>query len=173
MDLVLFGDEDEAPDYLLNSEDSNKSLNPKVYRDEMGENDVSNEPFSAENEPFHLQKNDSGIFQRIIEGDHDRKLVEAKERRERARRFSSFTSWMPDLHRVWAPKQKGVKPKTDPLRKIPKRKEQQRASYDTVCETPMTRNKRSSPWTGGSDDDSRLADGSQTCGSVSKALFQV
>ncbi|KAJ1426520.1 hypothetical protein SESBI_10264 [Sesbania bispinosa] len=172
MDLLQFPDEDEAPNNLFNSEDSNKSLNIKVYRDEMGENDVSNEPVSAENEPFQLQKNDSGIFQKIIEGDRDKKLIEAKERRERARRFSSFTSWMPDLQRVWAPKQKGMKPKTDLLRKVSKRKDRQRASYDTVCETPMTRNKRSSPWTRGSDDESHLADGSQPNGSVSKALFQ-
>ncbi|XP_061342035.1 uncharacterized protein LOC133288321 [Gastrolobium bilobum] len=164
MDLLLFADEDEAPNSLLNSEDSNKSLNKKVQRDETGENDVSHEPVSAENEPFQLQTNDSGRFQRIIEEDHDQKLVEAKERRERARRFSSFTSWMPDLQRVWAPKQNGMKSKTDPFRKLPKRKERQRANDDTVCETPMTMtgNKRSSRW----------SDGSQKSGSVSKALFQ-
>lgn len=167
MDLLLFADEDEAPNNLLNSEDSTKSLNQKkLYRDEMGENDVSNEPVSAENGPFQLQKNDSGRLKMIIQEDHGRKLIEAKEKREKARRFRSLTTSMPDLQRVWAPKQKGMKLKTGPFRKLPKRKELQRASYDTVCETPMAKNKRSSPWTRGSDDDS------QTCDSVSKTLFQ-
>ncbi|TKY68356.1 hypothetical protein E2542_SST04598 [Spatholobus suberectus] len=107
MNLLLFADED---------------LNKKAYRDEVGENDVSNQTISAENEPFQLQKDGSGRFQRFVDGDHDKKLIEVKERRERARRFSSFTSWMPVLHRVWAPKQKGMKPKTDPLQRVPKRK---------------------------------------------------
>ncbi|CAL0316027.1 unnamed protein product [Lupinus luteus] len=169
MDLLLFADEDEAPNNLLNSEDSNKSLNQIVYRDEMGENDVSGELVLAENGPFQSEKNDSGRLTMITREDHDRKLIEAKERRERARRFSSFTSWMPDLHRVWAPKHKAMKLKTDPLRKLPKRKERRRASYDTVYETPMAANKHSSPWTRGSDDDST---GSQICGSISKALFK-
>ncbi|XP_027355587.1 uncharacterized protein LOC113865322 [Abrus precatorius] len=171
MDLLLFADEDEAPHSLLNSEDSNKSLNKKAYRDEVGENDVSNEPVSAENESYHLQKDESGRFQRNLENEH-KKIIEAKERRERARRFSSFTSWMPDLQRVWAPKQKVMKTKTGPLRKVSKGKERQRASYGTVCETPMAGNKRSNPWTSGSDDDNHLANGSQTSGSVSKALFK-
>ncbi|OIW12543.1 hypothetical protein TanjilG_04707 [Lupinus angustifolius] len=169
MDLLLFADEDEAPNNLLNSEDSNKSLNQIVYRDEMGENDVSYEMVLAENGPIQSEKNDSGRLTMITSEDHNRKLIEAKERRERARRFSSFTSWMPDLHRVWAPKQKSMKLKTDPLRKLQKRKERRRASYDTVYETPMAANKHSSPWSRGSDDDSS---GSQICGSISKALFQ-
>ncbi|RDX64121.1 hypothetical protein CR513_57357, partial [Mucuna pruriens] len=177
MDLLLFADEDEAPNSLLNSEDSNKSLNKKAYRDEVGENDVSNQPISAEKEPFQLQKDGSGRFQGIVDGDHDKKLIEAKVRRERAQRFSSFTTWKPVLQRVWAPKQKGMKTKTDPLQRVPKRKERERASYGTVCETPMSGNKRSSPRTWGSSprkrgDDNGRAYGSQPSGSVSKALFK-
>ncbi|TKY66384.1 hypothetical protein E2542_SST09256 [Spatholobus suberectus] len=172
MDLLLFADEDEAPNSLLNSEDSNKSWNKKAYRDDVGENDVSNQPISAENEPFQLQKDSSGRFQRIVDGDHGKKLIEAKERRKSAQRFSNFTSWMPVLQRVWAPKQKSMKPKKDLLQRVPKRKEQERASYGTVCETPMTGNKRSSPRTRDSDDDNGLADGNQPSGSVSKALFK-
>ena len=92
MDVLLFADEDEAPNNLLNSEDSNKPLNKKVYRDEMGENDISNDPVSSENEPSQLQKNGSGKLQRAFQEDHDRKIIEAKERRERARRFCSHLS---------------------------------------------------------------------------------
>ncbi|XP_020204577.1 uncharacterized protein LOC109789931 isoform X2 [Cajanus cajan] len=152
MDLLLFADEDEAPNSLLNSEDSNKSLNKRAYRDE---------------------KDGSGRFQRIVNGEHDKRLIEAKERRERARRFSSCRSWKPVLRRVWAPKQMGMKSKIDPLQRVPKRKERERASYGTVCETPMTGNKHSSPRIRGSEDNNNgLADGSQRSGSVSKALFK-
>ncbi|TKY72653.1 LRR receptor serine/threonine-protein kinase [Spatholobus suberectus] len=105
MDLLLFANEDEAPNSLLNSEDINKSLNKK-----------------------HTEM------------------------------------------RVWAPKQKGMKTKTDLLQRVPKRKERKRASYGTVCETPMTGNKCSSPWSRGSYDDNGLADGSQQSGSVSKGI---
>ncbi|CAI8606856.1 unnamed protein product [Vicia faba] len=171
MDLLLFSNQDEAPDFLFNSEDSSKSLNQKVYGDEMGENDI-NGPFSAENEAFHLPKNVKGKSQRNIDWGSDKKLFEAVERRERAHRFSYIKSRMPAL-RVWAPKQKGMKSKTDHLCKIPKRKDRSRACYDTVCETPMTKNTRSSPQSIGSDDGRYMADGSQVCGSVAKALFQV
>lgn len=172
MDLLLFSNQDEAPDFLFNSEDSSKSLNLEVYGDEMGENDVINRPFSAENEAFHLQKNVKRKSQRSIDGGCDKKLFEAVERRERAHRFSYIKSRMPAL-RVWAPKQKCMKPKTDHLFKIPKRKDRSRVCYDTVCETPMTKNTRSSPQSISSDDNRYMADGSQVGGSVAKALFQV
>ncbi|MED6144923.1 hypothetical protein PIB30_020045 [Stylosanthes scabra] len=171
MELLLFADEEEAPNNLLNSEDSNKPLNQAIYRDEMGENDISNEPMSSENEPFQFQNNDTRNFQRVIQEDHNRKLIEAKERRDRARRFSSFTSWMPDLQRVWAPKHKGMKPKTDPFRKEPQ-KERKRASYDRVCETPLTGNKRSIQRARGSGYDNYIDDWDQASGSVSRKLFQ-
>lgn len=164
MDLLLFADEDETPNQLLNSEDSYKSWKEKADKEEMDENDVSIEPVSVESEPHQLLKNDTGRPQRITQEDHDKKLIEAKERRERARRFVSFTSWMPDLQRVWAPKQKAMT--------LPKRKERRRASFDRVCETPMSGHKRSYRWENNVEDDNVRANGSQTCSSVSKALFQ-
>lgn len=171
MDLLLFADEDEAPNSLLNSEDSNKSLNRKAYRDVVFENDVSNEPISAENEPFQSQKDVSGRLQRIVD-DRDKKLIEAKEKRERALRLSSLTSSMPVLRRVRAPTQKSVKSKTDLLQRVRKRKEREKANYGTVCETPMTVNKHSNSRARGPDDDHDLADGNKPWGSVSKALFK-
>ncbi|XP_057734829.1 uncharacterized protein LOC130950341 [Arachis stenosperma] len=158
MDLLLFADVEEAPNNFLNSEDSDKPLNQIVYRDEMGENDISNGPISSENEPFQLQNNDTGKLQRAIQEDHGRKLIEAKERRDRARR-------------VWAPKHKAMKPKTDPFRKVPNEK-RKRASYDRVCETPLTGNKRSIQREGDSGYDNYIADGDQASGSVSRKLFQ-
>ncbi|KAF7812975.1 uncharacterized protein G2W53_033951 [Senna tora] len=157
MDLLLFADEDEGSNQLPNSEDSNKSWMEKADKEEMDENDMSNEPVSEENDTGRLQRNN--------QEDHDKRLMEAKERRERSRRFMSFTSWMPDLQRVWAPKQKAMK--------LPKRKERRRASCDRVCETPLSGHKRSCPWeNNNTDDDTNRANGSQICGSVSKALFQ-
>lgn len=166
MDLLVFADEDEAPNDLLNSEDSIKSWKEKADKEEIDENSPSNRSVSAENEPFELLKNDNTGRPQRNEQDHYRKLIEAKERRERSRRFVSFTSWMPDLQRVWAPKQKAMK--------LPRRKERRRASYDRVCETPMAGHKRSCPWKSDIYDDTDKANnnGSQICSPVSRALFQ-
>lgn len=175
MDLLLFAEEDETPNHLLISEDSNKSWNGNVDRDEMGENNVSSSgPVSSENEPFQLLKNAEGSLERNKQWeDHDPKIVEARKKRERARRFSSFTSCIPDLQKLWAPKQKAMKLNSDSLRKLPTRKKKrERASCDKVCETPLTGSKRSCSWTSKVDDDHYRLDGSQTSTSVSKALFQ-
>ena len=174
MDLLLFADADEAPNHLLNSEDSNHSLREKPEKDEVGENHRFSEPISTEDEYHHLLAHDSRI-QGVVEEEHTRRLIEAQERRERARRFSSFTSWVPDLQRVWAPKQPNpMKPKSDSLRKLSKRKKQAVESNDTVCETPMTEKKRSNSGRSSFDDEDYQDNhfSSQSCTSVSKALFQ-
>lgn len=175
MDLLLFAEEDEAPNHFLISEDSNKSWNGKADRDEMGENNVSSSgPMSSENEPFQLLKNANGSLERYKQQE-DQKIVEAKKKRERARRFSSFTSCIPDLQKLWAPKQMAVKLKSDSFRNLPtrkKKKKRERASYDRVCETPLTGNKRSCSWTSKVDDDQYRVGESPTSNSVSRALFQ-
>ncbi|OMO78340.1 hypothetical protein COLO4_24780 [Corchorus olitorius] len=170
MDLLQFDDEDELPNHLFNSEDSNQSWKENPMKDV---NYRKNEPYLIENKSPQLQKNDKSP-QVIRTEEHARKLIEAQGRRERARRFSSFTSWMPDLQRVWAPKQlKTTKPKSDPLQKLSKRKKPSRASYDMVCETPMTEKKRSSPHRNSIDDEEDHEDcGTHTHSHVSKALFQ-
>ncbi|CAA6665915.1 unnamed protein product [Spirodela intermedia] len=65
-------------------------------------------------------------------------LMKALERRERARRFSHFTSWRQNLQRVWAPKQarKG-KPTVEPSHRSSKKRRRHLSRKDTVCETPM------------------------------------
>ncbi|KAJ8442075.1 hypothetical protein Cgig2_007913 [Carnegiea gigantea] len=95
MDLLLFDDEDESPNPLLNSEDSNQSWR-------VGDNDRGSEPHSTDSFSGPLRGN--GQSQRESgRSDHDWKLVEAQERRERALRFASFTRRaMPELQRVWA-----------------------------------------------------------------------
>ncbi|KAJ6677244.1 hypothetical protein OIU85_010419 [Salix viminalis] len=125
-DSLLFSeeDEDELPNSVLNREDSNPPRREETERDEMDDNNRINDSVSADQE------------------EHARKLIEAQTRRQRARRFASFTSWVPNLQSVWSPKQqpKAMKPKSDPLRKLAKRKEQRRASFDVVLDTPMTGN---------------------------------
>lgn len=172
MDLLLFDDEDELPNHLLNSEDSNRSWKEKPEEDVHSRN---HEPVSIEEESPQLQKYDNKRIPQVTRTEeHELKLIQAQELRERARRFSSFTSWMPDLQRVWAPKQsKAMKSKSDNLRKLSKRKSRSKASYDTVCETPMTEKKRSNACRTTTDD-------KDDCGNcrahphdpVSKALFQ-
>ncbi|XVF12603.1 hypothetical protein REPUB_Repub08aG0133200 [Reevesia pubescens] len=171
MDLFLFDDEDELSNHILNSEDSNQSWKEKPDKDVKHRN---NEPVSIEDESLQQQKNENENGPQVIRTeDHAQKLVQAQARRERARRFSSFTSWMPDLQRVWAPKQpKAMKPKSDPLRKLSKRKNRMRATYDMVCETPMTVKKRSSPCGNSIDDEDHEDSRTQSHGPVSKALFQ-
>ncbi|KAJ6359312.1 hypothetical protein OIU76_000944 [Salix suchowensis] len=144
-DLLLFSEEDELPHSFLNSEDTeDESLRH-----------VENEFQSPQ-----------GMNQ---EEEHARKLIEAQARRQRARRFASFTSWVPDLQRVWAPKQPtAMKMKSDPLRKLAKRKERRRVNYDVVLDTPMTGNNGVIS----SDDRNHQVYGTSLCGSVSKALFQ-
>lgn len=171
MDLLPFGDEDESPNPLLNSEDSNQSWRDKPDRDEIGDSERANELFSAENESSQPLGDDNGSSTGNNRDEHARRLIEARERRERARRFSSFTSWVPDLQRVWAPKQSNaMKAKSDSYKKQAKRKERRRASYDMVCETPMSSKRQSLPRKSSHDYDSQ--DHGTHSSSVSKALFR-
>ncbi|KAM1407415.1 hypothetical protein ACFX2F_002001 [Malus domestica] len=176
MDLLLFADEEELPNSLLNSEDSNQSCKEKPKSVEVDESYRIWDSLSAEGESLCPLKTDIGrpsaeeIKQK---DDHACKLLEAQERRERARRFASSTRWMPDLQRVWAPKQlKPLKPKSNPLRKLFKRKDHRGSCDDRVCETPMTGIKRSCLQRSWDDDEDYREYSSQPCGSVSKALFQ-
>ncbi|XAR52262.1 hypothetical protein NMG60_11020228 [Bertholletia excelsa] len=158
MDLLPYEDENESLIQLLNSEDSNHSWRD-TDRHDVAETKRACESISADDESSHLlERNVNGLLH--INGEEQaRRLSEAQQRRERARRFVSFTTWVPDLQRVWAPKQpKVMKVKSESLQKqLKKRKERHRGKHDIVCETPMTGTKHS---------------GSCPSGSVSKALFQ-
>jgi hypothetical protein len=70
----------------------------------------------------------------------EKKKMEARERIDRQRRFKSFTSWMPDLHRVWALKQPKFERNGLNLRppNSSRRKRRQVSGNFVVCETPMT-----------------------------------
>ncbi|KAL9225362.1 hypothetical protein vseg_001298 [Gypsophila vaccaria] len=128
MDLLLFDDEDESPNLLLNSEESNQSWR-------IGDKERGSEPNSTEDSISGPSRD----YQQIKrETDHERKLVEAQERRQRASRLSSFNRRaMPELQRVWAPKpQKLSRSKSESFRRS--KRKSRKESYDTVCETPMS-----------------------------------
>lgn len=160
MDLLMFTDED-LEDSFMNNEESSQSGRENYH--------------SNLKSHHHIQRNKDlpgtskqGNSEECIEA---KKEVEAQEMRERARRFSSFTSWMPDLCRVWAPKQtKNSKGKADQQQRMAKRKKEQRSvESDRVCETPMSTTETKRTRTGNKDD--------YECeylprSSVPKALFQ-
>ena len=101
---------------------------------------------------------------------HEAQLARAQERRNRERRFSSFTSWVPDLRRVWALKHPGKEPPCTVAvpgsRQHSKRRKRRVACTDMVCETPMTAAKKQQPGSG-SEEGSEM----RSIGSVSKNLF--
>ncbi|KAL8148362.1 uncharacterized protein LOC141708252 [Apium graveolens] len=169
MDLLPFGEEDENNLIQLNSEDSNHS-----WRDNLFSKD-SQKMISTEDESSQPLEITDGSPQEIKreEHEHAQKLSEARKRRERARRFVSFTSSVPDLQRVWAPKQpKAGTIKSQSLSSKSKRKERQRSAYTVVCETPMS-GKNCSGSQRTKKRDKMLEDqGSYSFNCVSKALFQ-
>ncbi|PWA44542.1 hypothetical protein CTI12_AA523760 [Artemisia annua] len=89
--VPLFGEEDEDQALMFNSEDSNQSWREKNDKDDILASKKFQESLSLEDESFNPLEN------------LDTKLNEAHERRERARRFVSFTSRMPDLQRTPIP----------------------------------------------------------------------
>ncbi|XP_062189596.1 uncharacterized protein LOC133892697 [Phragmites australis] len=76
----------------------------------------------------------------------EQQLMRAQERRNRERRFSSFTSWVPDLRRVWALKHPGKEPvvRVLPSRSSSKRRKRRAACTDVVLETPVTAKRQES-----------------------------
>ncbi|OAY77943.1 hypothetical protein ACMD2_08259 [Ananas comosus] len=98
---------------------------------------------------------------------HQQLLMKAQERRNRDRRLSSFTSWVPDLHRVWALKQ----PRTEKLHKgelqskPSKRRKRRVAANDMVCETPNLGTKNAQ------DRENGACNEIKSFRSLSKALF--
>jgi hypothetical protein len=109
---------------------------------------------------------------------HDALMVRAQARRDRQRRLSSFTSWVPDLRRVWALKHPGKEPSVPLPRPMPssslssKRRKRRRAACTDVVvfETPMTAAKRQESGSDQSDDGGEAARAA-ALGTVSKALF--
>ncbi|KAL6533267.1 hypothetical protein OROMI_027379 [Orobanche minor] len=178
MDLLPFGDEEQSPSLVFNSEDSSHSWRDKYDRNDKAESNSINQSFSTEGDSSQPPTNACDSPQKIQDdNEYTQILNEARERRERARRFAPFVSKARDLQRVWAPKQpKAMKNKLDPIPNKSKRnKDKQRADYYTysrvVCETPMTGNKRACS-RGNDDGDKARNDLRKSSYLVSKALFQ-
>lgn len=172
MDLLPFGEEDESPSLLFNSEDSNQSWRDKYDRNEKADANSINQSVSTEGESSQPLANACHSPQESGKDDYTRSLNEARERRERARRFAPFISKARDLQRVWAPKQpKAMKCKFDPLPNKSKRKDRLTPRYSVVCETPMTGNKRACSGENNNGDKAHNDLGNSSS-SVYKALFQ-
>ncbi|EEE54135.1 uncharacterized protein [Oryza sativa Japonica Group] len=124
MEFDLFDDEVECSESLPSS--SNHDV------------DGSNSRRHRSNSAPHLLRRDHGGG-----SSHEERLARAEERRNRDRRLSSFTSWVPDLRRVWALKHPGKEPAAaappQSRQGASKRRKRRRAACtDMVCETPMT-----------------------------------
>ncbi|PKA55703.1 hypothetical protein AXF42_Ash011995 [Apostasia shenzhenica] len=81
------------------------------------------------------EKNQEGM-ENVI----DHQLMEAQERRNRARRLASFTTWVPDLQRVWALRQPFLvrKLRENFVKTKPRKKRRHSSTNDRVLETPET-----------------------------------
>ncbi|CAH9070604.1 unnamed protein product [Cuscuta epithymum] len=164
MDLLPFGEEDEIQAQLFNSEDSDQSWKENhdgykmakpdnVLRSGLAGYDDSSQPADENSESAR-------------EEEHARRIIEARERREKARR--SLYTRMPDLQRVWAPRQlKASKGKSEG-QKDTKRKHMRKARYSVVCETPMSERKHMCS----SDGEKGHTDSGKSLRVVPKALFQ-
>ncbi|KAJ0687639.1 putative treslin [Helianthus annuus] len=159
MDLLPFGEENEDQALMFNSEDSNQSWREKHDRIDLSASKMIQDSLSIEDESCHQLEKANTSHECETQEDHEQKLNEARERRERARRFVSSSSRMPDLQRVWAPKH--LKPKK--VKHEPKSKKHRRGSYSVVCETPLTGNKPSR---------ATQQNKGERSNPVSKALFQ-
>ncbi|WOG92817.1 hypothetical protein DCAR_0312094 [Daucus carota subsp. sativus] len=172
MDLLPFGEEDDLNLLQFNSEDSNHSWKDKQEFYHSHDKD-SQKLISTEDESSQPLDITDGSPQETKREEHAQKLSEARKRRERARRFVSFTSSAPDLQRVWAPKQpKSGTVKSQSLSYKSKERERQRSTYTVVCETPMSGNKRSRSQRTRKCDGTLQDQGNYSSSCVSKALFQ-
>ncbi|KAL0875136.1 hypothetical protein Bca101_024841 [Brassica carinata] len=134
MDLLMFSDED-LEDSFMNNEDSSQSGRENIHRNAKSHHRCQrSKDVPGTSKKSFLQKDTK-------ECREAKRVIEAQEMRERARRFSSFTSWMPDLCRVWAPKQgKNSKDKADQQKGMAKRKKEQRSvEYDSMRDTSDSR----------------------------------
>ncbi|KAK9103800.1 hypothetical protein Sjap_021054 [Stephania japonica] len=170
MDLLLFDDDDgETPSSRTNSEDADNTKRERTDENEVDVNVRDGTTLSTTKASSSRSKERHVESPQKLRDKHERSLIKAQERRERARRFASFTSWVPDLQRVWAPKlPRPVKEKSEFQKPLKKNKRGTR--FDMVCETPMTGKRRSFSQDNIGTKEHASNDFS-SC-SVSKALFQ-
>jgi hypothetical protein len=167
MEFDLFDDDDHDGVDYSDSLPSSSNQDDGRCRSQRGSG-------SASASALHLlQRDGRSSRQREDDDRHDKLTARARERRDRQRRLSSFTSWVPDLRRVWALKHPGK----EPCAWVPRSrsrscaKRRRAACTDVVLETPVTSGKRH--MSGSESDDARqvAARRSAALGAVSKTLF--
>ncbi|WVZ72871.1 hypothetical protein U9M48_021264 [Paspalum notatum var. saurae] len=164
MEFDLF-DEDDEVDY---SDSLPSSSNQEDARVERARSHRTSASTSAS--ALHLLQRDARSSR---QDRHEELAVRAQERRDRQRRLSSFTSWVPDLRRVWALKHPGKEPSLVAPRSRPvsKRRKRQAAFADVVFETPMTAKRQESVSESPPESDAAEAARAAALGTVSKNLF--
>ncbi|KAG0491823.1 hypothetical protein HPP92_005221 [Vanilla planifolia] len=105
---------------------------PESNKDSLKrDNNVSTKMMPSNEDPLKAQQ--------ILESTLEKQVMEAQVKRNKARRISSFTSWVPDLQRVWAlrhPMPEKQARESVPRIKPRKRKKRPSSTYYRVCETP-------------------------------------
>ncbi|TKW12119.1 hypothetical protein SEVIR_5G015900v4 [Setaria viridis] len=173
MEFDLFDDDDE----IDCSDSVPSSSNQEDARFDRGRSHWNSAGASTSASAHHLLQGDARSSRQRDDDRHDELMVRAQLRRDRQRRLSSFTSWVPDLRRVWALKHPGKEPSV-PLPRSrsssssKRRKRRRAACTDVVFETPMTAAKRQ----GSGSESPPESDGGEgtraaALGTVSKALF--
>ncbi|KAL6627175.1 hypothetical protein ACP70R_030901 [Stipagrostis hirtigluma subsp. patula] len=161
MEFDLFDDDDDDLDCSDSLPSSSNQDDAKLDRGRSHRGSFASTSASA----LHQDARSSRCRDNDDDDRHEEQLVRAQERRDRQRRLSSFTSWVPDLRRVWALKHPGKEPSVRaPRSRSSKRRKRRAACSDVVFETPMTAKRLLSSE---SDDGMRAA----VLGTVSKVLF--
>ncbi|XP_066305494.1 uncharacterized protein [Miscanthus floridulus] len=169
MEFDLFDEDDDEVDYSDSLPSSSNQEDANRCRSHRGSASTS---ASA----LQLLQRDAGSSRQREDDRHDELMARAQERRDRQRRLSSFTSWVPDLRRVWALKHPGKEPcaRVPRSRSCSKRRKRRRAAFtDVVFETPVTAAKRheSGSESPPGSDAGQVAARAAALGSVSKTLF--
>ncbi|KAG0491816.1 hypothetical protein HPP92_005214 [Vanilla planifolia] len=103
---------------------------PESNKDSLKrDNNVSTKMMHSNEDPLKAQQ--------ILESTLEKQVMEAQEKRNKARRISSFTSWVPDLQRVWAlrhPMPEKQARESVPRIKPRKRKKRPSSTYYRLCE---------------------------------------
>jgi hypothetical protein len=165
MEFDLFDDDDDEVDY-------SDSLPSSSNQEDANRRHSHRGSASTNASALQLLQRDARSSRQREDDRHDELMARAQERRDRQRRLSSFTSWVPDLRRVWALKHPGKEPcaRVPWSRSCSKRR---RAAFtDVVFETPVTAKRHES----GSEsppefDAGEAAVRAAALGSVSMTLF--
>lgn len=169
MEFYSFDSDDiEASDPLLNSDSCDLKKDADDNDTKPPADAIGLAPGSFSSKKSTRPPETAVISEQDAESSREKQLLKAQEQRYKARRFSSFTSWIPDLQRVWALKlPRAERSSGESYPKKSRKRKRRITANDMVCETPMT-GKRVSPIGRG---DGFSESGQSLCRSLSKVLF--